>query len=108
MKEALVYNNGELAARLTLTDDKEYVFRYEDDYFRDSSKRGISLTLPKTQQEYRSKFLFPFFFNMLSEGVNKRLQARQFQIDEKDYFSLLLNTAGSDTIGAVTVKPVQP
>ena len=108
MKEALVYNNNELAARLTLTDDKEYVFRYEDGYFRDSTKHGISLTLPKTQQEFRSKILFPFFFNMLPEGANKKLQSRQFQIDENDHFSFLLNTAGNDTIGAVTVKPVQP
>jgi len=108
MKQALVYNNNELAGRLTLTDEKEYVFRYEDNYFRDSSKHGISLTLPKTLQEYRSKVLFPFFFNMLAEGLNRRLQSRQLQIDENDNFSLLLSTAGSDTIGAVTIKPVQP
>jgi HipA-like protein len=107
MKQAQVYYKNELAARLTLTDQREYVFRYEDDYFRDSSKHGISLTLPKTTQEYRSKTLFPFFFNMLAEGVNKRLQSRQLQLDENDNFSLLLSTAGSDTIGAVTVKPIQ-
>jgi HipA-like protein len=107
MKQVLVYNNNDLAARLTLTDEKEYVFRYEDSYFRDSSKYGISLTLPKSQQEYRSKVLFPFFFNMLAEGLNKRLQSRQLQIDENDHFSFLLSTAGSDTIGAVTIKPVQ-
>jgi HipA-like protein len=107
MKQALVYNNGELAARLTLTDEKEYVFRYEDNYFKDSSKHGISLMLPKTHQEYRSRALFPFFSNMLAEGFNRQLQSRQLQIDENDDFSLLLNTAGSDTIGAVTVKPAE-
>lgn len=105
MKEAFVYNNGELAGRLTFTDEKEYVFRYDDGYFK-SSKPGISLTLSKNIQEYRSKILFPFFFNMLAEGVNKKLQSRQLQIDENDSFSLLLNTAGTDTIGAITVKPV--
>lgn len=105
MKEALVYNNGELAGRLTLTDEKEYVFRYDNEYFR-SNKPGISLTLPKSMQEHRSKILFPFFFNMLAEGVNKKLQSRQLQIDENDSFSLLLSTAGTDTIGAITVKPV--
>lgn len=108
MKQALVYNNNELAARLTLTDEREYVLRYDDAYFLDSSKHGISLTLPKNQQEYTSKILFPFFFNMLAEGLNKRLQSRQFQIDENDDFSLLLSTAGSDTIGAVTIKPYLP
>lgn len=105
MKEALVYNNGELAGRLTLTDEKEYVFRYTDEYFN-SNKPGISLTLSKKIQEHRSNILFPFFFNMLAEGVNKKLQCRQLQIDENDSFSLLLNTAGTDTIGAITVKPV--
>jgi serine/threonine-protein kinase HipA len=105
MKEALVYNNGELAGRLTFTDAKEYVFRYDDAYFN-SSKPGISLTLSKNMKEHRSKVLFPFFFNMLAEGVNKKLQSRQLQIDEHDSFSLLLNTAGTDTIGAITVRPV--
>ena len=105
MKEAQVYNNGELAGILTLTDEKEYVFRYDDAYFI-SGKPGISLTLSKSKQEHRSKILFPFFYNMLAEGVNKRLQSRQLQIDENDSFSFLLNTAGTDTIGAITVKPV--
>ncbi|MBX2966604.1 MAG: HipA N-terminal domain-containing protein [Cyclobacteriaceae bacterium] len=105
MKEALVYTNGELAGRLTFTDEKEYVFRYDDNYFL-SSKPGISLTLSKNAQEYRSKVLFPFFFNMLAEGVNRKLQCRQLQVDENDSFSLLLNTAGADTIGAITVKPL--
>jgi HipA-like protein len=104
MRTGLVYRNNELAGRLYRTDSGEYVFRYEDEYFVDSSKRSISLTLPKSQQEYRSVQLFPFFFNMLSEGVNKSLQCRQFQIDEEDYFSLLLKTSGEDTIGAVTVR----
>ncbi|HNP94103.1 MAG TPA: HipA N-terminal domain-containing protein [Cyclobacteriaceae bacterium] len=106
MKEAHIYNNSILAGKLTLTDEQEFVFRYADKYFLDTTKPAISLTLPKAQQEYRSPILFPFFFNMLSEGVNKRLQSRQFQIDENDSFSLLINTATSDTIGAITVKPV--
>jgi HipA-like protein len=44
---------------------------------------------------------------MLSEGANKKLQCRQLKIDENDYFGLLLATATHDTIGAVTVKPVE-
>jgi serine/threonine-protein kinase HipA len=42
---------------------------------------------------------------MISEGVNKQLQCRQFKIDEKNYFDLLLATASVDTIGAITVLP---
>ena len=50
--------------------------------------------------------LFPFFFNMLSEGDNRKLQSRMLHIDEDDDFGILLATAQYDTIGAVTVKPV--
>ena len=108
MKEAIVYRNNEPAGRLILTDSGSYVFRYDDAYYNDPAKRSISLTLPKKNKEYESNVLFPFFFNMLSEGVNKRLQCRQLRIDENDYFSLLLATAGVDTIGGITVKNVSP
>ena len=44
---------------------------------------------------------------MLSEGVNRKLQCQQLKIDESDYFGLLAATATTDTIGAVTIKPVE-
>jgi serine/threonine-protein kinase HipA len=43
---------------------------------------------------------------MLSEGVNRKLQSTQLRIDEDDSFGLLMATAQSDTIGAVTVNPL--
>lgn len=104
MKEAIVYRNNEPAGRLTQTDSGSYIFRYEDAYFRDPSKKSVSLTLSKKNQEYKCDTLFPFFSNMLSEGANRTLQSRQLQIDEEDEFSLLLATAAVDTIGAVTIK----
>ncbi|AEE49735.1 HipA N-terminal domain-containing protein [Haliscomenobacter hydrossis] len=107
MRQAAVYRNGLLAATLSEENPQQYVFRYEDAYFMDSSKVALSLTLPKTQQEYRSPYLFPFFFNMLSEGVNRKLQSTQLRIDEEDHFGLLLATAQFDTVGAVTVKPLK-
>lgn len=88
-------------------DSRHYVFRYADAWWADSNKPAISLTLPKSLQEYRSTYLFPFFFNMLSEGVNRQLQCVQLKIDEDDHFGLLLATAQHDTVGAVTIKPVQ-
>lgn len=107
MRQAAVYRNGLLAGTLSEENPQRYVFRYEDGYFMDSSKSALSLTLPKTQQEYHSPYLFPFFFNMLSEGVNRKLQSTQLRIDEKDHFGLLLATAQFDTVGAVTVKPLK-
>ena len=102
----MVYNNGVAAGTLEKTAEHRYVFRYDDHYFNDPATYAISLSLPKTQQEYRSKTLFPFFYGLLSEGVNKQTQCRLLRIDENDHFSLLLATAGSDTIGSITVKEV--
>lgn len=106
MRKAEVYENHILAGTLEQTDKGEFVFRYDDLYFADAGKRAISLTLPKEKQEYRSPVLFPFFFNMLSEGANKRIQCLEYKIDERDHFGLLLATANRDTIGAVTVKKI--
>ena len=101
-----IYRNGILAGTLTEENRHRYVFKYDDNYFIDDSMPGISLTLPKTQKQYISEFLFPFFFNMLSEGVNRKLQSIQLRIDEEDNFGLLAATAQYDTIGAITVKPI--
>jgi serine/threonine-protein kinase HipA len=106
MRQAAVYRNGELAGVLSEEYGPKYLFRYTDNWLADSSKPAVSLTLPKTQQEFRSDFLFPFFFNMLSEGANRKLQSTQLKIDEGDHFGLLLATAQHDTVGAVTVKPL--
>lgn len=105
-RKAEVYNNGILAGTLEKTNDQGYIFRYDQRYFTDQEAPAISLTLPKTQQEYRSAFLFPFFFGLLSEGSNKQTQCKLLRIDEEDHFGLLLKTASSDTIGAVTIKTV--
>jgi len=106
MRSAEVYYNGELAGVLTEESRKQFRFRYDNDWFRDNSKPAISLTMPKTLQDYYSEFLFPFFFNMISEGFNRKLQSKSLRIDEKDYFGFLLATARYDTIGAITIKPV--
>lgn len=107
MKEAIVYRNHEPAGRLIQT-DSGFIFRYDDSYFQNVSKKSVSLTLSKKNQEYRSENLFPFFSNMLAEGVNRMLQCRHLQIDENDDFSLLLATAETNTIGAVTIKRASP
>ena len=107
MRMATVYRNGQLAGSLIQNNPKSYEFRYDDAWFSNDTLPAISLTLPKTQQMYKADHLFPFFFNMLSEGMNKMLQCRQLRIDEKDYFGLLLATASIDTIGAITIVPVK-
>lgn len=107
MRKLAIYRNKEYAGILTEKNRSEYVFRYDDAYYVDTNKPAISLTLPKSQQEYTDAVLFPFFFNMLSEGVNRQLQSRLLKIDEQDNFGLLAATAQYDTIGAITVKPIE-
>ena len=106
MRRAEVYRNGILAGTLSETDKGSYSFTYDSVYFNDNSKPGISLTIPKTQLAHHSEHLFPFFYNMLSEGTNRELQSKQLKIDEKDFFGLLLATAQYDTVGAITVKEI--
>ncbi len=107
MCKAEVYRNGKLAGTLIKHSTNSFEFRYDDEWFANDHLPAISLTMPKTKQIYQSQYLFPFFFNMLSEGVNKKLQCRQLKIDEKDYFGLLMATAQNDTIGSITIKPVK-
>jgi len=103
--KGLVYNNSVLAGTIEKDNKGIYIFRYNDDYFANSNLPPVSLTLPKSRQEYSSPQMFPFFFGLLSEGINKEIQCRLCKIDENDDFTRLLLSARNDTIGAVTVKP---
>jgi serine/threonine-protein kinase HipA len=106
MRQLAVYRNNILAGILTEENRQNYHFKYDDKYFLSTDNQSISLTLPKTQQVFQSTFLFPFFYNMLSEGVNRKLQCLLLKIDENDNFGLLANTSQFDTVGAITVKPL--
>jgi len=104
-RKANVYFNQELAGVLIKT-RQDYLFRYDQKYLADRSKPPISLTLPKDKIEYRLEILFPFFFGLLAEGENKDIQCRILKIDENDHFTRLIKTAGTDTIGAITVEEI--
>jgi HipA-like protein len=107
MRKANVYRNGKLVGLLTQFSVNNFEFRYDVNWFANNDLPAVSLTLPKNKQVYKSEYLFPFFFNMLSEGVNRQLQSRLLKIDEKDYFGLLLATAKTDTIGAITLSEIK-
>ena len=89
---------------LTQYDDGSFSFRYEDIWMADPDRSSISLTLPRSKQEYHAPHLFAFFYNMLPEGRNREVVCSMLRIDRDDYFSLLMVTARYDTVGAVTVK----
>jgi len=103
MRRGTVYIYGKPAGTLEKTDAGEYVFRYDEGYFANPGLPAISATLPKTQIEYRSPHLFPFFFGLLAEGYQKDRQCRELHIDENDDFTRLLETSAFGAIGAVYV-----
>lgn len=105
MRAAQVLYNGKLAGILS-KQGGGYRFVYDKNYLATPGSRPVSLTLPFQEAPYESDVLFPAFVNMLSEGSNKAIQNRMLKIDESDYFSLLLATAGSETIGALTFKEI--
>ncbi|NCU06066.1 MAG: phosphatidylinositol kinase [Chitinophagaceae bacterium] len=104
MARAGVYNNGVLAGVLEQQAANRYVFTYSDEYFTKNNMPAISLSFPKTTKQYKATELFPFFYGLLAEGINKDIQCRLLKIDEDDDFTRLIKTAGEDTIGAITVK----
>lgn len=106
MRSARVYRNAKLAGTLKEESDRTFRFDYETEYWVNSNEPPISLTLPKSRQSYQSDYLFPFFFNMLTEGVNRKVQLRHLQISEQDHFGLLLATSSRDSIGPVTVEEI--
>ena len=58
----------------------------------DNNSPAVSLTMPKRAEEYRSKHLFPFFFNMLSDGDNKALQNTHLKYEHDENYVLLFVT----------------
>ncbi|MEI6139175.1 MAG: HipA N-terminal domain-containing protein [Mariniphaga sp.] len=100
-KAKIVYKNEE-AGIMTQHDDGSFSFKYNDSWLA-NNKPDISLTLPKSKQEFHSKYLFPFFYNMLPEGSNKQVVCKLNRIDQTDDFGLLMATTKYDSIGAVRV-----
>ena len=107
MRQAEIYFKNNKAGLLTQHNDGSFTYEYNNLWMLDISKPPISLTLPKTNKIFHSKFLFSFFFNMLPEGTNKQVVCKYMRIDKDDHFGLLLTTARLDTIGAVTVKKIK-
>ena len=106
MRKAKVLYKNEEAGILTQHDDGSFSFVYQAEWVANSNKQSISLTLPKNEKEFHSKYLFPFFFNMLPEGSNKMVACRLHKLDPDDFFGLLLSTAKYDSIGAIQVIKV--
>lgn len=104
-RTAYVYVEGRYAGALSETEDG-CRFAYDEEYLRGGDARAVSLTLPLQQEAYESSVLFPFFDGLIPEGWLLNVVTRNWKIDRRDRFGLLL-VACRDTIGNVTVREVR-
>lgn len=104
MQRGKVFRNSILVGLLTKFSENRYSFIYTEDYLQRDNAKPISLTLPLQQEEFKSEHLFPFFYNLLSEGKLKDIQCKELRIDKSDDFSRLLLTTKENTIGSITIE----
>ncbi len=106
MRSCEIYVHGIKAGVLTEYNRNDYTFVYDREYLL-VHEEAVSLTLPLREEAYHSTYLFSVFANMLSEGENRQIQSQLLRIDSDDDFGILLATCQFDTIGAITVKPIE-
>jgi len=80
-----------------------YRFTYDAEYLSQPGVRPVSLTMPLTSEPFESKTLFPFFDGLIPEGWLLDIVTRNWKVDIRDRFGLLL-VCCRDTIGAVGVE----
>ena len=97
--DVYVYNN--FAGKLSETDEG-YSFSYDETYIK-ARNHPVSLTLPICEEPYKSKTLFSFFDGLIPEGWLLDIVSRNWKIDTKDRFALLL-VACKDPIGNVSIR----
>ena len=100
-RKAYVYVRNVFAGILSET-DSGYRFAYDEDYLRSENASPVSLTLPLRDESYDSGTLFPFFDGLIPEGWLLGVVSRNWKIDTRDRFGLLL-VACKDSIGSVSI-----
>ena len=100
-RTAYVYVRNVFAGTLAET-DFGYSFSYDNNYLKSDNATAVSLTLPLGDEPYNSRTLFPFFDGLIPEGWLLSVVSRNWKIDTKDRFGLLL-VACKDAIGNVSI-----
>ena len=101
-RTAYVYIRNVFSGTLCETDEG-YSFSYDEQYLRRKDASPVSLTLPLSEKTYTSKTLSPFFDGLIPEGWLLGVVSRNWKIDVKDRFGLLL-VACKDGIGNVNIR----
>lgn len=97
-----VYVQNEYVGRIYETDEG-YEFFYDDEYYSRETAIPVSLTFPLSEQVYKSNTLFSFFDGLIPEGWLLGIVERNWKIDGRDRFGLLL-AACRDCIGDVYIE----
>ncbi len=100
-RTAYIYVNDIFVGLLSETENG-YIFSYDHDYISSKNPKPVSLTLPITDEPYISNTLFPFFDGLIPEGWLLSVVLKNWKIDPKDRFGILL-VACKDGIGNVSV-----
>lgn len=70
--------------------DSGYMFEYDRGYLASDNPLAVSLTLPLQESAFESKTLFPFFDGLIPEGWLLDVVSRNWKIDRRDRFGLLI------------------
>lgn len=100
-RKAYVYVRDQYAGILSET-DAGYTFLYDEEYLNSEGASAASLTLPISSIPYTSETLFPFFDGLIPEGWLLEVVSRNWKVDTKDRFGLLLVSC-KDPIGNVSI-----
>ena len=104
-RTALIYVRDQFAGILSETDEG-YSFSYDTEYLNNPKAFAVSLTMPLRSQPYQSRILFPFFDGLIPEGWLLEVVSKNWKINPKDRFGILL-VACRDCIGNVSVRKEQ-
>ena len=105
LRQASVYVR-DLFAGLIQETDEGYRFSYDPGYLGLENASAVSLTLPLRAEPYTSRTLFSFFDGLIPEGWLLNVVSRNWKIDQKDRFGLLM-VACHDCIGNVSIREVE-
>lgn len=103
--KAKVLYSGELAGYLE-KNENGYTYSYDTAYLKSELAKPVSQTLPLAAYPYHSRILFSFFDGLIPEGWLLNIARDHWKIKGTDRFELLI-TLCRDTIGAVTVLPIE-
>lgn len=101
-RAGIVFVQNMRAGLITET-DAGYEFYYEKEYLEKEGSLAVSLTLPLSREIYKSNTLFPFFDGLIPEGWLLNVVERNWKLDGRDRFGLLLVTC-ADCIGDVRIE----